>query len=109
VLHCLPGDIASKGTVFTNLLPVVNPGAVIFGATLLSGGVRRNWFARKVMERNIAHGIFSNAADDLDGLHGMLAAHLESPMVEVVGCVAIFAGTAPIGARQTTEGGLPNT
>ena len=79
--------------VFTHLSALANPDATIFGATLLSGGVERNWFARKVMDRNNVHGIFSNTDDDLEGLRGVLAQHLAEPSVEVVGCVAIFAGT----------------
>ncbi len=92
LLHCLPGTIASKGIVFEHLKAVANPSAGIFGATLLHGGVPRNWLARKVMDRNNANGIFSNAKDDLDGLRAVLSAHLRDTTVEVVGCAAIFAG-----------------
>lgn len=92
VLHCLPGTIRSKGVAFSHLQRLMNPGAVIFGATLLHGGVPRNWLARKVMERNNEHGIFSNVHDDVDGLREVLAEHLHDPVVEVVGCVGVFAG-----------------
>ncbi len=93
LLHCLPGTISSKAVVFDNLKALVKPGGVIFGATLLHGGVDRNWFARKVMDRNNAHGIFSNVHDDLDGLRAVLSEHLADPVIEVVGCVGIFSGT----------------
>jgi hypothetical protein len=93
LLHCLPGNIRSKGVVFRNLKALANPDAVVFGATLLHGGVRRNWLARRVMDRNNAHGIFSNAEDDLDGIRSMLSEHLTETTVEVVGCVAVFAGS----------------
>jgi len=92
VLHCLPGDLAAKGVVLDNLRPLLHPGAVVFGATLLHDGVPRNWLARKVMDRNNAHGIFSNAHDSLAGLHEVLDAHLTDVSVEVVGCVGIFSG-----------------
>ncbi len=92
LLHCLPGDIQAKSAAFANLKPLANPGATIFGATLLSGGVERNWFARRVMDRNNAHGIFSNVDDDLDGLRLVLSQQLTDSAVEAVGCVAIFSG-----------------
>ncbi len=92
LLHCLPGTIQAKGVVFTHLKAIANPGAVFFGATLLHDGVPRNWYARKLMDRNNKHGIFSNADDDLDGFRAVLAEHFAAPTVEVVGCVALFSG-----------------
>ena len=94
LLHCLPGSIRSKGVVFQHLKALVNPGGVLFGATLLHDGVQRNWLARRVMDRNNAHGIFSNTEDDLEGLRWVLSQHLTEPAVEVVGCVAVFSGCA---------------
>lgn len=94
LLHCLPGDIRSKAVVFDHLKAMANPGAWIFGATLLQDGVHRNWFARQVMSRNNAHGIFSNAGDSLDGLQSVVSDRLEEASIEVVGCVGIFAGRA---------------
>ena len=93
VLHCVPGDIASKGIAFDHLRTMVNPGGVVFGATLLHDGVERNWLARTVMDRNNKHGIFANADDTLDGLRSTLSEHLTDPVIDVVGCVGIFAGT----------------
>lgn len=93
VLHCVPGSIRSKGVVFEHLKPLVNPRGVVFGATLLHDGVPRNWLARRVMDRNNAHGIFSNAEDDLDGLRSVLSQHLTGLTFDVVGCVAVFSGS----------------
>jgi hypothetical protein len=95
LLHCLPGTIESKAVVFEHLAPLVNAGGTVFGATLLHDGVDRNWLARQVMDRNNRHGIFSNADDDLDGLRRVLSQHLSEPSIDVVGCVALFAGRAP--------------
>ena len=92
LLHCLPGSIRVKAVVFEYLRALANPGAVIFGATLLGGGVPRNWLARKVMDRNNTNGIFSNAGDDLEGLRWVLSEHLSRSEIEVVGCVAVFSG-----------------
>lgn len=95
VLHCLPGTIREKAVVFENLKALANPGAVLFGATLLHGGVPRNFMARTVMARNNAHGIFSNASDDLEGLEWALTQHLSDVEVTVVGCVGLFSGRVP--------------
>ena len=92
VLHCLPGDIASKSVALDHLSALANPGAWVFGATLLQDGVHRNWFASKVMDRNNAHGIFSNVGDSLDGLRTAISDRCSDATVEVVGCVGIFAG-----------------
>jgi hypothetical protein len=92
VLHCLPGTIRTKGVVFENLKALMNPGSILFGATLLHTGVRRNWLARRVMDRNNRHGIFSNVDDDLDGFRSVLSNQLAEPELTVVGCVAIFSG-----------------
>jgi ubiquinone/menaquinone biosynthesis C-methylase UbiE len=94
LLHCVPGSIRDKAVVFEHLRALTNPGATVFGATLLHGGVPRNLMARQVMRRNNRHGIFSNEDDDLDGLRDVVAAHLDDPTVEVVGCVGIFSGRA---------------
>ena len=42
-------------------MPLAKPEATIFGATLLHGGVPRDWVARKVMDRN-ARGVFSGTS-----------------------------------------------
>jgi SAM-dependent methyltransferase len=94
LLHCLPGSIRSKGVVFQHLKALLDPGGVLFGATLLHDGVQRNWLARRVMDRNNAHGIFSNTEDDLEGLRWVLSQHLTEPAVVVVGCVAVLSGGA---------------
>lgn len=92
LLHCLPGDMQSKAVVFDNLTAVARPGTVVFGATLLHDGIERNWLARTVMDRNNTYGVFSNVHDDLDSLRQVATEHLEEPLIEVVGCVALFSG-----------------
>ena len=100
VLHCLPGTIREKAVVFEHLKALGNPGAILFGATLLHDGVRRNWMARQVMARNNRVGIFSNADDDVEGLEWALAQHLIDAEVTVVGCVGLFSGRVP----ETADG-----
>lgn len=90
VLHCLPGSMASKSTVFDHLKTLMNSDAVLFGSTLLQGGVTRSWLARRLMAIYNQRGIFSNEQDDLDGLIRALAQRFRDVSVDVVGCIALF-------------------
>lgn len=94
LLHCLPGDMAAKACVFDHLRPLMQPDAVIFGSTLLQGGVERNWAARRLMEIYNSKGIFSNDRDDLAALHNELARRFEQVAVEIVGAAALFSARA---------------
>lgn len=93
LLHCLPGNIADKAVVFDHLRPLMNPGARLFGSTLLQGGVERGWAARRLMTIYNRKGIFSNRADDLDGLRTALEQRFDSVEIGVIGCAALFACT----------------
>src|SRR5262249_35077447 len=95
LLHCLPGGMRSKSVVFRHLTPLLNPRGVLFGATLLQGGVQRGWPARRLMAAYNSRGIFSNAGDDLDGLQAVLREHLSEVQVEIAGCAALFSGRLP--------------
>jgi len=90
LLHCLPGDMAAKCCVFDHLAPLMNPGAVIFGSTLLQGGVARSAAARALMAHYNRHGVFSNTRDDLDTLRRELERRFDEVSIEVVGCAAVF-------------------
>ena len=92
LLHCLPGSIESKSVAFDHLKTLMNPGAVLFGATLLQGGVGRNWFARRLMDVYNKKGIFSNEHDHIGGLKHALCQRFRSVSVEIVGCAALFSG-----------------
>ena len=92
VLHCLPGALPDKGAVFDHLKALLNPGGVLFGATVLHGGVRRNALARALMRVCNATGVFSNARDERAGLVAALERHLKDVRVETTGCVALFSG-----------------
>lgn len=94
LLHCLPGSIESKSVVFDHLKALMNPNGVLFGATLLQGGVTRSWSARRLMAIYNSKGIFSNERDDLQGLQGALTQRFRDVSVEVLGCAALFSGRA---------------
>jgi len=92
LLHCLPGTIHTKTIALDNLKRVRNPGGVVFGSTLLPGGVERNWMARQLMKAYNAKTIFSNTSGDLDGLQQVLQNHFSEYAVEVRVCAALFSG-----------------
>jgi SAM-dependent methyltransferase len=92
LLHCLPGPMSAKAKALDHLTELANPGATVFGATLLHDGVERNWYARKIMDHNNKRGIFSNSNDGLAELRSVLTDRLVDSTVEIVGCVGLFAG-----------------
>lgn len=94
LLHCLPGDMASKAAVFRNLRPMLAEGGVVFGTTLLGVGVPRNLLARRAMAFYNARGIFGNERDTLEGLEAALAANFSRHTVTVRGCAALFTAHA---------------
>ncbi|MDJ0799868.1 MAG: class I SAM-dependent methyltransferase [Calothrix sp. MO_167.B12] len=93
LLHCLPGNnILSKSVVFRNLKALLNDGGVIFGTTILGQGVSHNFFARKLMRTYNAKGIFDNTNDTREDLEIILKEHFRTYDIQIVGCVAFFAG-----------------
>src|SRR5262245_29998687 len=92
LLHCLLGTIRTKTAVFHHLKLLLNPGGVIFGATLLSEGVYRNWAAKRLMAFYNSKGIFANNHDDLASLRAVLTDHFARVHLDVVGCAALFSG-----------------
>jgi SAM-dependent methyltransferase len=94
VLHCLPGSLPDKGVVFANLKALLNPGGVIFGATVLQDGAHGNMPATMLMRFLNSRQLFSNERDNLNSLVQALEQHLTDVHVDVVGCVALFKGNA---------------
>lgn len=90
LLHCMPGDIASKSVVFDHCKAVLAPGGVVFGSTVLTGGVRHTRRSRWMMRKLNDDGVFSNVEDDLEGLARELRSRFDSPALTVKGTVALF-------------------
>ena len=82
----------AKSVAFDHLKALMNPGATLFGATLLQGGVARNPAAKALMAVYNRKRIFSNAADDLASLERALRARFQSVTITVAGCGALFSG-----------------
>jgi hypothetical protein len=101
LLHCLPGRMEEKGVVLDNLLPLLNPGATVFGATLLHDGVERSSLAKGLMWFYNRKGIFTNAADSDASLARALDSCLVNVQVRVEGCMALFSGQVPASHSST--------
>ena len=95
LLHCLPGDIAEKAKAFDTVRPCLRDDGVVFGATILAGGVPTTAAARALMRVYNRKGVFSNAADTLPELRAALDRRFWSVEITVVGCVALFVAREP--------------
>lgn len=94
LLHCLPGSMQSKGEIFDHLKAVMNPGAVLFGSTLLRWGVPLGPLGRGLMALYNRKGIFSNGQDTLDGLEWQLGKRFRDVSVHLEGSAALFSARA---------------
>ena len=92
LIHCLPGTMQTKSVLFDRLRKLMKPGAVIFGSTLLQGGVQRGWTARRLMKFYNRKGIFSNTSDSLAELDSALDRRFCHVQLRVIGYAALFSG-----------------
>lgn len=94
LLHCLPGTLREKGAAFAELGTLLAPGGVVFGSTILGGLPGRPARTQRLLDFYNRKGIFSNHHDTPELLEAALATHFSRHTVEVIGCVALFAGYA---------------
>lgn len=92
VLHCLPGNFENKSVVLAHLKKLLNPGGVIFGATLLGKDVNHPWTARIATRIFNAQKIFSNRQDSLAELKKILAGQFKEFDAASIGSAALFWG-----------------
>jgi len=92
LLHCLPGTITTKSVVFKNLRPLLNPGGIIFGSTILNTGVKPSFIAQNFMNFYNRIQIFDNKNDSLEELNKIMSDNFAEHSVKVMGCVALFWG-----------------
>jgi SAM-dependent methyltransferase len=91
VLHCLPGNLASKGRLaFQHIADVLQPGGVVFGSTILAKEVPVSLQARLQMWALNRRGFFCNSQDGLSALSTVLDNAFAEHEVETYGCVALF-------------------
>jgi SAM-dependent methyltransferase len=94
VLHCLPGTMASKAVVLDNLAGLLRPGGVLFGSTILAGGVPHTPVSRTLMRFLNARGVFGNCDDGRRALERVLSDRFAEHEVRTVGSVALFTARA---------------
>lgn len=90
----MPGSLPEKGIAFANLKPLLNPGGVLFGSTVLRKGVPCDPRARLFMRLYNARQVFCNLQDSLAGLTEALERNFRNVRIDVIGCVAQFSGNA---------------
>jgi SAM-dependent methyltransferase len=90
LLHCLPGTMDTKGIVFQNIMPLLNPGGIIFGTTFLYNGIKRNPLASYTFWWTNLFGFMTNKQDNLDGLARNLKKYFSESHIELRGCEALF-------------------
>lgn len=90
LLHCLPNSIKEKTILFKYLSKYLNKDGIIFGSTILSMNVRKNFLAKKLMKKYNQKGIFDNRADSEKDLKFALDKYFDEVEIKVIGCVAIF-------------------
>ena len=95
LLHCLPGTMLEKETVFRNLGPLLRPGGVLFGVTVLGQGVDAVGALYRMVNRAYnRRSIFCNLQDNAADLEAILARSFAQHSLEVVGSLALFTGKA---------------
>lgn len=90
LFHCIPGTLDTKSVAFDHLKELMNPGAVIFGSTILQADNTSSWTAQRLMAFYNRKGIFSNQDDRLEDLEDGLNQRFSEVFIDVVGCVALF-------------------
>jgi SAM-dependent methyltransferase len=98
LLHCLPGGMEDKEVAFANLKRYLSRDGVIFGATILGDEANHNPLGRLLMKTYNRKGLFSNRADTIDRLQGILKNQFQSVQVWQHNRVALFVARAPINA-----------
>lgn len=90
LLHCLPGTMKDKKTVFEHVKALLKPGGLMFGSTLVYRGVKRGLWARYQLAVNNILGVMCNKQDDPQGLEQNLRQVFPKSCVNIVGCEALF-------------------
>jgi 2-polyprenyl-3-methyl-5-hydroxy-6-metoxy-1,4-benzoquinol methylase len=90
VLHCLPGTMETKDIVFKNILPLLNPGGIVFGTTFLYQGIKRNLLADNTFWLANRLGFISNKQDSPEGLARSLKKYFTESHIDLCGCEALF-------------------
>jgi hypothetical protein len=90
-MHCVPGRFEEKGVAFLNLRTLMSESCVLFGSTVLSDGVRKNWLAKPFMWLMNFIGVLNNRRDSANDLKSYLETHFQIIEFEIIGVAAFFA------------------
>jgi ubiquinone/menaquinone biosynthesis C-methylase UbiE len=91
LFHCLPGPFSKKEVVFKNIEPYLNPGATVFGSTIMVQN-SHGYLARKLLAFYNSKGIFGNLQDTREDLEAALSRNFSSYSLRDVGSVVFFEG-----------------
>jgi len=90
LLHCLPGNMETKASVFRHMKTLLNPGGILFGSTILGTGVHHSRLGTRILNYCNDRGYLSNIDDNAEGLEKNLKTHFYESSVKVPGRVALF-------------------
>jgi ubiquinone/menaquinone biosynthesis C-methylase UbiE len=90
LLHCLPGNMETKGVVFKYAREILNPGGIIFGSTILNKGVRPNPLRLGSLKMINLSGIMTNLDDSVASLKANLQKYFPESAVWTIGSEALF-------------------
>ena len=90
LIHCAPGTMREKGTIFDAIAPLCQPGTVLFGYTLVGQGAPMGWPARALMRVMNWLRVIDNRSDSAEGLRAELTQRFDQVDVWLVGCNAFF-------------------
>ena len=90
LLHCLPGNMKTKGVVFEHAVEVMNPGGVLFGSTILYRKDRNDVMTTMALDMSNRRGYMTNRDDIVEDLEESLAAHFPESSVRLIGYEALF-------------------
>jgi hypothetical protein len=91
VIHCIPGRFKEKGVAFSHLRTLLSDNGILFGTTVLSDNIHKNWLAKPFMALMNDLGVFNNRNDNAQDLKAYLETHFQLIEFEVVGVTAFFA------------------
>ncbi|WP_328722925.1 class I SAM-dependent methyltransferase [Streptomyces sp. NBC_00247] len=95
LLHCLPGSMRQKSVVFDHVMPFLQPGARVFGSTVLGDGPHHTGRSAKLLAKLNRSGVFNNLDDRLEDLDEQLRARFTDVETARSGAVCLFAARFP--------------
>ena len=90
VLHCLQGTMETKEIVFEHILPLLNPGGIVFGTTFLYRGIKRSLLATGTFWLANRLRFMCNKQDSPEELARSLKKYFTESHIELCGCEALF-------------------